>query len=292
MTARKPLGQVAKECALILVGSFIYAIGVDAFEIPVGLAAGGLTGLATVIAAVGESVGLTLPVGIQTIAMNAALLLFVYLTTHDRGYIAQSVLGIIVSGVLTDALAPLVPVPAPDELLLCAIWGGVAVGVGIGIVFLSGGNTGGTDIVCQLLARRTGISVGILALLVDGAIVALSIPVFSLRNALYAAIALYVSGRVMDMVVDGPLTARVAYVISDRHHQIANRILYEMRRGCTEVQARGVWSGKDRPMLMCVMGRSESQRLKRIVSEEDPDAIIIVSEVHEAFGEGFGRLGG
>lgn len=291
MTPQRGWRQVAKEGALIVLGSLIYAIGVDSFEIPVGLAAGGLTGLATVNAAVAANLGITLPVGAQTIVMNALLLLFVYLTTHDRAYVAQSLFGIVVSGVLTDALAPLVSVPAPDELLLCAIWGGVVVGLGIGVVFLSGGNTGGTDIICQLLARRTGMSVGILALIVDGIIVALSIPVFSLRNALYAAIALYVAGRVMDMVVDGPLTARVAYVISDRHAQIANRIMYELHRGCTEIQARGVWSGKDRPMLMCVMGRNESQRLKRIVSEEDPDAIIIVSEVHEAFGEGFGRLG-
>jgi uncharacterized membrane-anchored protein YitT (DUF2179 family) len=104
-------------------------------------------------------------------------------------------------------------------------------------------------------------------------------------------ILLFIGGFVIDAVVDGPRTARVAYVISDRHAQIANEILYEMGRGCTELQARGVWSGSSRPMLMCAVGRTETARLKEIVARVDPDAIMIVSNVHEAFGEGFGQFG-
>jgi uncharacterized membrane-anchored protein YitT (DUF2179 family) len=92
-------------------------------------------------------------------------------------------------------------------------------------------------------------------------------------------------------VVDGPRTARVAYVISDEHEAIANKIMYDLGRGCTELQARGVWSGNDRPVLMCVCGRTETARLKQIVGETDPDAIVILGEVHEAFGEGFARIG-
>ena len=242
-----------KEAFLIVAGSFVFALGVDCFEVPNGLAAGGLTGLATILAAIAASVGITLPVGLQ--------------------------------------LAPVVPVLAQGELLISAIWGGVLVGAGVGIVFLSGGNTGGTDIVAQLLNKPTGLPLGTLSMLVDGAIVLASIPVFSVRNALYAGIAMYIGGVVIDMVVDGPRTARVAYIISHRHDEIANKILYEMGRGCTELQARGVWSGNSRPVLMCVLGRTETARLKGIVAELDPDAIVIVSEVHEAFGEGFGEIG-
>jgi uncharacterized membrane-anchored protein YitT (DUF2179 family) len=283
--------RLLKEAAFVLVGSLIYAIGIDCFEAPNGLAAGGLTGLATITSAIAANAGFVLPIGIQTIAMNALLLVYVLATTRNRDYVVRSVAGILVSGVMCDAIAPFVSSPTQGDLLLSAIWGGVFVGVGVGLVFRSGGNTGGVDIVAQLLARATGMPLGTLSVICDGVIVVLSIPVFSLANALYAGIALFIGGFVIDAVVDGPRTARVAYVISDRHAQIANEILYEMGRGCTELQARGVWSGSSRPMLMCAVGRTETARLKEIVARVDPDAIMIVSNVHEAFGEGFGQFG-
>lgn len=284
--------ELVRKVGLTLIGSFIYALGIDMFEIPNGLAAGGLTGLATTIAAAAARWGVTLPVGAQTIVMNALLLVYVYVTSRDVSYIAQSVLGIVASGFFMDLLAPVLPVPTQGQLLISALWGGVIGGAGVGIVFLSGGNTGGTDIICQRIARRTGASLGVLTMLVDGVILLASVPVFSLTNALYAGVAMVVFGYVVDMVLEGPLSARMAYVISNKHAEIASEILYSLDRGCTELQARGVWSGNQRPVLMVVIGRNESMRLKEIVASIDPEAIVIVSEVHEVFGEGFGRLGG
>ena len=246
--------------------------------------------VATIIYAIGKQAGLLLPVGIQTILMNVLLLVYVELRTHDRTYVTLSIAGILVSGFLTDAVAPFLPNLGAGDLLLSAIWGGVLVGGGIGLVFLTGGNTGGTDIICQMIAKKTGASVGTVALAVDGLIILASVPVFSLKNALYAVIALVVSSRVIDMVVDGPRTERVAYIISDHHEAIANAIMYDLGRGCTELQARGVWSGNERPVLFCVLGRSQTVVLKEAVARLDPDAIVIISEVHEAFGQGFGRL--
>lgn len=289
-TRRRPIGSTLRDGALIVAGSLIYAVGIDCFEVPNGLAAGGLTGLATIIYAIGKQAGLLLPVGIQTILMNMLLLVYVELRTHDRTYVTLSIAGILVSGFLTDAVAPFLPNLGAGDLLLSAIWGGVLVGGGIGLVFLTGGNTGGTDIICQMIAKKTGASVGTVALAVDGLIILASVPVFSLKNALYAVIALVVSSRVIDMVVDGPRTERVAYIISDHHEAIANAIMYDLGRGCTELQARGVWSGNERPVLFCVLGRSQTVVLKEAVARLDPDAIVIISEVHEAFGQGFGRL--
>lgn len=283
--------RLVRDALLIVGGSVLYAIGIDCFELPNGIAAGGLTGLATIIHAVARQAGVILPVGMQTIVMNVVLLAYVVLTTRDWSYVSRSIAGILVSGFMMDALQPVLPVPTHGELLISAIWGAVFVGAGVGVVFLSGGNTGGTDIVCQLIAKRNGMPLGTLSMIVDGVIVLASIPVFSLRNALFAGIAMYIGGRVIDAVVDGPRTARVAYVISDEHEAIANKIMYDLGRGCTELQARGVWSGNDRPVLMCVCGRTETARLKQIVGETDPDAIVILGEVHEAFGEGFARIG-
>lgn len=285
-----PVAKLMKDAGFIFFGSLIYAIGIDCFEVPNGLAAGGLTGVATIFYALAKGYGLYLPVGIQTIAMNVLLLIYVVLRTHDRSYVARSIAGILVSGVLTDALAPVLPHLASDDLLLASLWGGVLVGAGIGIVFLSGGNTGGTDIIVQMIAKRTGSPVGTVAIVVDGVIILGSIPVFSLRNALYASIALYIAGRLMDVVIEGPRTERAAYIISDYHDRIANAIMYDLGRGCTELQARGVWSGESRPVLLCVLGRSETMRLKDMVAQIDPEAIVIISQVHEAFGQGFGRI--
>ena len=281
--SRVPWRVVARDALLIVLGSFVFAVGVDSFEVPNGLAAGGVTGLATVFYAMADAAGFYLPVGLQTIVMNVALLSLV-IRSGDRGYIVRTIAGIIACGVLTDLLAPVVPVFSNErDLLLCALWGGVVTGLGLGLVFRTGGNTGGTDIVSQILARKTGMPVGTIAF---------SATVFSIEQALYAAVAMFICGKVIDMVVDGPRTQRAAYVISVEHERIANEILYTLNRGCTEFQARGVWSGNARPVLFCVLGRSESVRLKQIVAACDPEAIVVISEVHEVFGEGFKQIDG
>lgn len=280
-----------RDLVLIVAGSAIFAVGVDCFEVPNGLAAGGITGLATVFYALAEAVGVYLPVGMQTIVMNVFLLLLV-IKSGNRGYIVRTVIGIIACGVFTDAFVPFLPVLGNGDLLLCALWGGVITGIGLGLVFRTGGNTGGTDIISQLLAKKLSIPVGTAMIVVDGLVIALSAPVFSVENALYAAIAMYICGKVIDAVIDGPRSERAAYIISERHAEIANAIMYDLNRGCTELQARGVWSGNDRPVLFCVLGRNQVPLLKQVVAEEDPEAIVFISEVHEAFGEGFGSITG
>lgn len=280
-----------RDLALIVVGSAIFAVGVDCFEVPNGLAAGGVTGLATVFYALAGAVGVYLPVGMQTIVMNALLLMLV-VKSGNRGYIVRTVLGILACGLLTDALAPVVPAVGEKDLLLCALWGGVITGIGLGLVFRTGGNTGGTDIIAQLLAKKLGQPLGTMVIVVDGLVILASAPVFSVENALYAAVAMYISGKVIDAVIDGPRSERAAYIISAEHAKIANAILYDLNRGCTELQARGVWSGNDRPVLFCVLGRNQVQLLKQVVAEADPEAIVFISEVHEAFGEGFGNITG
>ncbi len=280
-----------RDLALIIVGSAVFAVGVDCFEVPNGLAAGGITGLATVFYALAGAAGIYLPVGIQTIVMNVFLLLLV-VKSGNRGYIVRTVLGILACGILTDALAPFMPAVGEKDLLLCALWGGVVTGVGLGLVFRTGGNTGGTDIIAQLLAKKLSQPVGTMMIVVDGFIIVASAPVFSVENALYAAVAMYISGKVIDMVIDGPRSERAAYIISERHAEIANAILYDLNRGCTELQARGVWSGNDRPVLFCVLGRNQVPLLKQVVAEADPEAIVFISEIHEAFGEGFGNITG
>lgn len=280
-----------RDLTLIIVGSAIFAVGVDCFEIPNGLAAGGITGLATVFYALAGAMGIYLPVGLQTIVMNVFLLMLV-IKSGNRGYIVRTIIGVIACGIFTDALVPYLPVLGNGDLLLCALWGGVITGLGLGLVFRTGGNTGGTDIICQLMAKKFSMPIGTSIIILDGLVIAASAPVFSVENALYAAVAMYICGKVIDMVVDGPRSERAAYIISIKHAEIANAIMYDLNRGCTELQARGVWSGNDRPVLFCVLGRNQVPLLKEVVAEADPEAIVFISEVHEAFGEGFGNIAG
>ena len=279
-----------RDALLIVAGSIVFAIGVDVFEVPYGLAAGGVTGLAMVFSAVAETFGVALPVGLQTIVINALLMILV-VRSGNRGYIARTVAGIVACGFFTDALVPFLPaVGGEGDLLLCALWGGVVTGLGLGLVFRTGGNTGGTDIVAQVVARRTSLPVGTSVIIVDGVVIALSATVFSVEQALYAAVAMFICGKVIDAVVDGPRAARAAYIISEKHNEIAHEILHTLDRGCTELEARGMWSGEERPVLFCVLSRSETVWLKQTVASCDPNAIVVISEVHEVFGEGFRQI--
>ena len=274
---------------LIIGGGLLFAVGIDTFLIPNGLAAGGISGLATITSHLAALHGITLPVGIQTICANVVLVLLVA-RSGDKGYLIRVIAGFLASGVLIDVVDPFVPKMTSD-MLLASLWGGATCGAGLGLVMRGGGNTGGSDIIAQFIQRRAGVPVGTTFIVSDFIVISISALVFSPRNALYALVAIFVSGRVCDAVVDGPRTMRAAYIISTEHAKIANEILYTLSRGCTELSARGVWSGNDRPVLFCVLGRQETARLKAIVAECDPEAIVVISEVYEAFGEGFKYLG-
>ena len=167
------------------------------------------------------------------------------------------------------------------------MWGSIICGFGLGLVFRAGGNTGGTDIIAQAVSKRFSIPSGTAIIIVDILIIIAAIPVFSLENGLYSTLAIFVTGKMIDFVIDGPRSERCVYIISSEHDAIAHEILYNLNRGCTELQARGLWSGAHKPVLMCVLGRTEVVQLKVIVSEIDSDALVFVSEVHEAIGEGF-----
>lgn len=279
-----------RDALLVAAGSVLIAVGLNSFLEPNGLAPGGITGIAIIVRAlVLAAGGPELPVGVQTLAMNAALMLLALRVGGPR-YVLRSLAGVVLSAVAIDALAPTLPVLGESDLLLCALWGGVICGVGLGLVFKAGSNTGGTDILCQILARRTGVAVGTWVIVTDLMVVAASAPIFSVENAMYATVAMFLMGWVLDHVVDGPSSERIAWVISSEHEAIARAILDELDRGCTEMSATGKWTGERRPVLFVILGRGDIAALKAIVSAHDPDAIVVISEAHEAFGEGFRRL--
>lgn len=282
--------QFMRDLPAIMLGCAIAAFATDVFMIPNGLAAGGLTGLATIIAELGRRAGVSLPVGIQTIVMNA-LLLLVVVRSGGLKYVVQTVTGFVLFGFFTDLFAPFVLHLQHEDIMLSALWGGIVSGIGYGLVFRCGANTGGSDTIGQIIARKSSLPVGATVMAIDVAVCAASAPVFSVANALYAALSMVLMGYVVDMVVDGGNTQRAAFIISDHFADIEHDILHAMDRGCTRLMAQGSWTKKDRPVLLFVLSRREISIIKTIVYEHDADAMLIITDVNEAIGYGFKSVG-
>lgn len=282
--------QFMRDLPAIMLGCAIAAFATDVFMIPNGLAAGGLTGLATIIAELGRRAGISLPVGIQTIVMNA-LLLLVVVRSGGLKYVVQTVTGFVLFGFFTDLFAPFVLHLQHEDIMLSALWGGIVSGIGYGLVFRCGANTGGSDTIGQIIARKSSLPVGVTVMAIDVAVCAASAPVFSIANALYAALSMVLMGYVVDMVVDGGNSQRAAFIISDHFEDIEHDILHAMDRGCTRLMAQGSWTKKDRPVLFFVLSRREISIIKTIVYEHDADAMLIITDVNEAIGYGFKSVG-
>lgn len=268
-------------------GMAVTAFALDAFLVPNRIAAGGVSGLATVILYTLKDLGLpAVPVGVQMLLFNIVLLA---LGIRARGwrYGAKTIYGAVGLSVLVDVMAPFVPHLAANDHLLAVLWGGALTGIGMGMVFRVGGNTGGTDIIAQLLSRRVSLGVGQLMLAVDAIVLVLAGLKFGPELALYGAVAVFVNGTTIDVVQEGLSTEKAAYIFSKRSTEIGQAILNELGRGATGFAARGLYTGDEQEVIFCVVSRRELDDLKNIVHALDPDAFLVISDVHEALGEGF-----
>jgi uncharacterized membrane-anchored protein YitT (DUF2179 family) len=273
--------------ALMTVGVLLTAFALDAFLIPNRLAAGGVAGLATVIYyAVNARFGVTIPVGVQMLVMNAVLLLVAWRFRGWR-YVAKTIYGAAGLSILVDVLWRFIPHLAGNDLLLAALWGGAVSGLGMGLVFKGGGNTGGTDIVAQLLSRKFPFGVGQLMLVIDACVSLLAAVTFGPNVALYGVVAIFVATATIDLVLEGVSVEKAVIVISDAADTIGKAVNSEMGRGATRLEATGVYTGERRGTLYVVLSRNEIDDLKAIVKGVDPAAMVIISNVHEAIGEGF-----
>lgn len=276
-----------RDFALMTLGVLMTAFALDVFLIPNKLAAGGVAGLATVIYYASLSrFGIAIPIGVQMLVMNGILLLLAWRFRGLR-YVAKTLYGAVGLSLVIDLMAPFVPHLATNDLLLAALWGGAVSGLGMGLVFKGGGNTGGTDIVAQLLSARFPLGVGQLMLVIDGFVTILAAIEFGPNVALYGVVAIFVATATIDVVLEGISVEKAVIIISDSATEIGDAIISEMGRGCTRLEATGVYTGQRRGTLYCVLSRNEIDDLKAVVKTIDPTAMVIISNVHEAIGEGF-----
>ncbi|MFZ5647842.1 MAG: YitT family protein [Bacillota bacterium] len=276
--------RVLVEIAGVTLGVLLTALGLDIFLIPNKIAAGGVSGIATVLHYL-----VHVPVGATMLFLNVPLFIMgIYRLGLKFGF--RSLYGTISLSFLIDALAPFIPVLTRDPLL-ASIFGGVLVGLGLGLVFKYRGTTGGTDLAAAVLRTYTGANVGQLLFMVDAVVVlAAGFSFNSWELAMYALITIFVTAWLIDMVQEGISFAKAFFIISSDPEKMASAVLREMDRGATVLRGRGAYSGVDRDVLLVVVNRSEVTRLKDLIKCIDKGAFVILTDAHEVLGEGFKPL--
>ncbi len=280
---RSPV-QVLKNYLMILLGAALYALAFDWFFEPNGIAFGGVTGLAQIV----HYFLPALPVGILVILFNIPLFLLGWKLLGGH-MLVSSLFAMACSSLFIDAIALLFSFEPMEDTLLACIAGGVLLGAGLGIIFLQGTTTGGTEIVARLLKLKFNwLPMGKLLMAADLVVVILVAAVFrEINAALYGVVALYLSTFVMDWVLYGLDNAKVAYIISDTPDEIAHVLVRGLDRGVTILHGEGAWSGQAKRVLMCAFKQREIVAVKEAVRQADPNAFMIVTAAHEVLGEGF-----
>ena len=269
---------------ILAIGTLLLSVAYAVFLVPARIAAGGVSGLAVVLHYLSG-----LPTGLLVLGMNMPLLIAGYVFLGGARFTARTLVSVVIFSVTVDPLAQLIH-PITRDPFLAMLYGGVISGVGIGLVFGRNASTGGTTIVARLLQRWTSLSAGIAQLTVDAVVVAAAALVFGPQYALYGLVSLFISGKAIDWALEGLSGERVALIISPAAQRISDRIGDELGRGSTLLQGRGGYSGEERPVVMCVLDRSQEPALRALVQAEDPAAFVTVTAATTVLGEGFSPL--
>ncbi|MCE5286479.1 MAG: YitT family protein [Pelosinus sp.] len=265
----------------ILLGAVITATALNMFLIPHKIAAGGTSGLATVLHHLAG-----LPVGATMLSFDIPLLL-VSIKILGARFGFNTLIGAIILSVSIDITAPFIPTLTSD-LLLNSLYGGILSGIGLGLVFRFEGSTAGTDLAAAIINKLFGISVGQALLMVDCFVIILAGVAFqSAELSLYALISLFVSTQIIDLVQEGPSSAKAFFIVSSKASTLAEAVLTEMDRGVTFLHATGGYTQEASEVLLCVVSTREVSRLKELIYALDRAAFVIVADAHEVMGEGF-----
>ena len=294
----------AKDLFQLVLGSLISAMAVNVFYVPLRLTMGGVTGIATIVYQLARPY-VQLPLGLLVILLNVPIFAL-GITKISRSFAWRSLIGTLAYSVVIDLTAPTMapwfesyinrPLlnGRPDPLLYC-VFGGVLFGIGAGLIFRSGFTTGGTDILAFVIKRKhPGFSTGQFLMILDATIVLASVVFYrnsaepSILLAMYSFIAMFLTSKAVDILLEGFDYTRTALIVSDKAAEIASRILHEISRGVTSLAGRGMYTGHKKDVLMCVLSSKQVPELKSIVEEIDETAFMIVFEAREVVGEGFG----
>lgn len=266
------------------IGCALFALGFDLFLAPGGMNAGGLSGLAMIFVHLTNIAS----VGVITALLNVPLFILAGVKIGKKFFFG-SLMGMLFTSLFIDLLA-LLPVPQVEPLL-GAIYGGVICGAGLGFVFAAGVSTGGSDIIVRLLKHKyRHVPIGVISMSFDAVVAILTGVVFhDVNSALYTGIAIYISGKIIDMVVYSFDYSTVALIITKNYEQVAQTISDKLERGATYLHGEGTYSRNQTKVVLTAVKKQQVAELKELVVDIDPDAFIIVQEAHQVLGDGFIR---
>ncbi len=289
MTRVRELGRRAAAAALpwtgIIAGALIAAYGYAALIMPNHLMEGGVTGVGFLVHHL-----FGLPAGLTGLVLTAMAFVF-GLKILGRGFGLKGVVGVVVASLGLDLFYEVLEVaPLTDDPVLAAVSGGAMCGLGLGMVYVQGGATGGTDTIAQVLLKLMQTPVSRTLLTVDILVMGAALPVYGAEPILYSLLMVAVEIKVIDLVMRGKHTAQRALIISDHSRALRSRLMEGLDRGVTAFPSQGGWSGVQRDVLSVVVARRQVSTLRQIVAEVDPDAFVVVEDVKMAWGRGFDRL--
>ncbi len=278
--------KIYKDYILIVLGTFLLALSINVFYEPFDLVTGGVSGLGIIIKSISEGIWKGgIPISVTNAVCNIPLFLIAIIVRGKNFGIKSLIATIFLTIFLAITSRLAFPV---NDLLLSAVFGGVIGGVGLGMVFSAYATTGGTDLAGSLLQKLfPHVSVAMLMLVVDWTIIFTGMFVFGMQKSLYAIIAVFITARVIDAILDGLNFAKAAFIISEHQEEIAQNIMDTLERGVTGLYGRGMYSKEDKNILLCVVSKREIVKLKQIVRLADKDAFVIVTDAREVLGEGF-----
>lgn len=286
-----------KDYILILIGSFILAAGFVYFVTPHKIVPGGVYGIAIVVHYLTEGLFSFwpdgFPIGLFGLILNIPLTIVGIKILGPR-FGVKTVIGFVLTSAFMDGITYFRPngnIPLVDDVLLSSVFGGVLIGFGLGLIFKSRATSGGSDIIAMIIAKYTKLQLGKLMIYVDSVIVLVALFAFQdWHIPLYSWVVIYISGRAIDMTLEGANYNKALLIISSKHREIEHKLLHDLQRGGTYLRGEGMYTGEEKQIIYTVVSRREVSILEEYISKIDPDAFITIMDTKEILGEGFQSL--
>lgn len=283
---KQKIWVTVRDYLYVLVGALVQALAMRFFLVPALLSSGGISGLAQII-----NFYTAWPIGVMTIIGNLPIFVIGWRYLGGWHFASRTIVSILAFSVFTDLLVAFTPDSGvTKDIVLDCIYGGIILGVGLGLVYRGRGTSGGTDVLVRMLRKYVNMPMSQGYLITDGLVIFLSGLAFGWDKALYGLVVIYVSGIATENISEGFAAFRSAMIVSNCPRELASKITGTLSRGVTILEGTGAYTGAERPVLYCVVSRSEVHQLKAIVNDNDPTAFMVIGEAHEVLGEGFKPL--
>lgn len=264
---------------IMILGSLLFSVGLEIFLVPNNIIDGGITGISIILS---HLTGIS--IGIFLLLLNLPFLFLGY-KQIGKTFALSTLFSVIVMSVGTELLHPVKPLT--DNLLLATVFGGVCLGVGVGLVIRAGGSLDGTEIVAILVGKRLPFSVGEIVMFINIFILGSAAFVFSPDSAMYSLIAYFIAFKMIDVTIEGIDQSKSVWIISDNYREIGDALTYRLGRGVTYLSGEGGFSGDDKKVIFMVITRLEEAKMKSIVEDKDPSAFVAIGNIHDIMGGRF-----